>query len=445
MDRSRPTGGTGVTAEHGIRCDAIPHLRSSGTFTVRLTVTDNAGATGTATTTASIQAPSTTGAGDIVLTAADVTVIRGNWARISSTSGAGGQICRAPTMASPGTRAGRCARHYFEAPFMAAANTNYQSGCAFARRAATVRRLGLGAVHGRGVSQGAPLWRTGTTSGQLINLEACAGCGLSGWGWQNSTGVVRFQAAGPQTIRIQPREDGVQVDQIVLSPVKYLTVAPGSEKNDGTVLPRTGATLTAKDVVLRADDSVERRGNWLLESDSAAADGRRLGSVNQSSSFLTALASPANYVDVTFTAVKGVKYRTWLRLSAAGNSKSNDSVWIQYDGSVNGSGAAVNRIGTTSAVLVESRSVFRMRGVRVGVDCCRVVDGAVRYRDVPDYGDAAAAHPDTPGRRPHRPGRDQPAALPHVRTRTCQERPDDRAAGRHNQHVLSETACCPVA
>ena len=56
---------------------------------MRLTVTDNAGATGTATTTASVQAPSTR-AGDIVFTAADVTVIRGDWARTSSTSGAAG-------------------------------------------------------------------------------------------------------------------------------------------------------------------------------------------------------------------------------------------------------------------------------------------------------------------------------------------------------------------
>ncbi len=119
------------------------------------------------------------------------------------------------------------------------------------------------------------------------------------------------------------------------------------------MLTRTGATLTAKDVVLRADDSVERKGNWLLETDSTGADGRRLGSLDRGSSVLTALASPANYVDVTFTAVKGVRYRTWLRLSAAGNSRSNDSVWVQYDGSVNSSGTAVNRIGTTSAVLVD--------------------------------------------------------------------------------------------
>ena len=271
------TTGSGATPSHT--------FARSGTFTVRLTVTDNAGATGTATTTASIQAPSTTGAGDIVLTAADVTVIRGNWARISSTSGAGGQLMSSTNNGFTQYNVPAAApASYFEAPFMAAANTNYQvwlrlrapSGSKYDD---SVWVQFTGAVS----SSGAPLWRTGTTSGQLINLEACAGCGLSGWGWQNSTGVVRFQAAGPQTIRIQPRQDGVQVDQIVLSPVKYLTVAPGSEKNDGTTLPRTGATLTAKDVVLRADDSVVRRGNWLLETDSTGADGRRLGSVDQGS------------------------------------------------------------------------------------------------------------------------------------------------------------------
>src|SRR5918994_1601116 len=111
--------GSGATPSHT--------FARSGTFTVRLTVTDNAGATGTATTTASIQAPSTTGAGDIVLTAADVTVIRGNWARISSTSGAGGQLMSSTNNGFTQYNVPAAApANYFEAPFMAAANTNYQ-------------------------------------------------------------------------------------------------------------------------------------------------------------------------------------------------------------------------------------------------------------------------------------------------------------------------------
>jgi hypothetical protein len=41
-----------------------------------------------------------------------------------------------------------------------------------------------------------------------------------------------------QTIRIQVREDGVELDQIVLSPKTYLTRAPGSPGGDGTFVPK---------------------------------------------------------------------------------------------------------------------------------------------------------------------------------------------------------------
>jgi hypothetical protein len=67
---------------------------------------------------------------------------------------------------------------------------------------------------------------------------------VSGWGWQNraywlaDTGAVRFAADGLHVIRIQVREDGAQLDQIVLSPGTFLTAAPGPLKNDATVVPR---------------------------------------------------------------------------------------------------------------------------------------------------------------------------------------------------------------
>jgi hypothetical protein len=78
-----------------------------------------------------------------------------------------------------------------------------------------------------------------------VNLEDCSGCGLSGWGWQDNgygAGVlgpeIYFAASGPQTIRIQVREDGLGIDQIVLSPSLYRTASPGALKNDGTVLQK---------------------------------------------------------------------------------------------------------------------------------------------------------------------------------------------------------------
>jgi hypothetical protein len=35
------------------------------------------------------------------------------------------------------------------------------------------------------------------------------------------------------------REDGAQIDQIVLSSQTYLTAAPGAVRNDTTILPAT--------------------------------------------------------------------------------------------------------------------------------------------------------------------------------------------------------------
>ena len=51
--------------------------------------------------------------------------------------------------------------------------------------------------------------------------------------------TLRFEHGGPQEIWIQQREDGVSIDQIVLSAEKYLTTRPGAAKNDQTILPYT--------------------------------------------------------------------------------------------------------------------------------------------------------------------------------------------------------------
>lgn len=71
----------------------------------------------------------------------------------------------------------------------------------------------------------------------------CGGCGLSRWGWQDDgygAGVlgpeIYFAASGAQRIRIQTREDGLAIDQIVLSPSRYLAQSPGALKNDAMIL-----------------------------------------------------------------------------------------------------------------------------------------------------------------------------------------------------------------
>src|SRR5215213_9469954 len=52
--------------------------------------------------------------------------------------------------------------------------------------------------------------------------------------------AIYFATTGTQTIRIQSREDGLSIDQIVMSAGTYLSAAPGAVRNDATILARSG-------------------------------------------------------------------------------------------------------------------------------------------------------------------------------------------------------------
>jgi hypothetical protein len=75
----------------------------------------------------------------------------------------------------------------------------------------------------------------------VVLQDGAAGAANRGWGWSdNGWGApgahIYFAASGTHTVRIQQREDGAIVDQIVLSPNTYLTTAPGARRDDTTVI-----------------------------------------------------------------------------------------------------------------------------------------------------------------------------------------------------------------
>lgn len=94
---------------------------------------------------------------------------------------------------------------------------------------------------------GRAVYEIGSTSWMAVNLEECSGCGISGWGWEDdgwgarnvNGGLLRFPDGGYRWLSIQVREDGVSVDQIVLSAERYRTARPGTAKGDTTILPAT--------------------------------------------------------------------------------------------------------------------------------------------------------------------------------------------------------------
>lgn len=128
----------------------------------------------------------------------------------------------------------------------------------------------------------------------------------------------------------------------------------GSSDADGTV---AGFSWQWGDeVVVNAGDTSATTivgSAWTRASTSGAAGGVALHNPDKAAAkATTAAAAPASYVDVRFYAAAGVPYRLWFRMKAQGDSYTNDSMFVQFSGAVTSTGAAANRIGTSSAAIV---------------------------------------------------------------------------------------------
>ena len=219
---------------------------SAGPVDVVVTNTDSQGATLAAGYTYNAPAPAQ---GEIVLYASDATVRVGNWQVVSDPAAAGGSRMWNPDRGAPKITAPSAnPPDYFEITFNADAARGYriwmrgkaQNDSPFND---SVHLQFSDSVDGAGTA----IDRIGTNSGEAYNLEECSGCGLSGWGWQdNGWGIgvfgplIYFQSTGTHTLRVQAREDGLSIDQIVLSPTTYLNNSPGTLANDTTILGRSG-------------------------------------------------------------------------------------------------------------------------------------------------------------------------------------------------------------
>ena len=179
--------------------------------------------------------------GVVVLYTADVPAanVFGKWRREADASAAGGAKLRHPDAnAAKRTAALAAPLDYFDMTFTAQANVPYHL---WIRSRGDANYWANDSVFVQFTNVAGAL--IGTTGAAEMNLEDCSGCGISGWGWQdNGYGVLGtdlvFTQTGPQTVRIQTREDGIAIDQIVLSPLPSRTVAPGTLKNDTKIVPK---------------------------------------------------------------------------------------------------------------------------------------------------------------------------------------------------------------
>ena len=270
------TDGSGIVASHSYAV--------AGQYPLVLTVTDDDGATSAALTTVSVGGAATsltaraggpyagsatqsvtfdattstvppgetpqfrwTFGDDVVLDASAVQVQGGRWKAVADPTAATGTALENPDAGEPkiATALSNPAS-YIEASFRAAAGVPYRLWIRMRANSDSYSNDSVHVQFSGSVSQsGAPSTRIGSPESLSVFLEEGNGAGVQGWGWGDAAygGVaapIFFNQDGSQVIRLQQREDGVRIDQIVISADRYFDRAPGASKADATIVPASG-------------------------------------------------------------------------------------------------------------------------------------------------------------------------------------------------------------
>jgi hypothetical protein len=134
---------------------------------------------------------------------------------------------------------------YVDVPFSAVANVPYRVWVRIKAGQDSKYNDSVWLQFSDATAGGTGIYRIGSGTGLLVNLATSAGAkSLRGWGWQNGAywltqqTAVTFPVSGTHTLRIQVREDGADLDQIVLSPATFLNAPPGAVSGDATIVPK---------------------------------------------------------------------------------------------------------------------------------------------------------------------------------------------------------------
>jgi hypothetical protein len=143
--------------------------------------------------------------------------------------------------------------------------------------------------------------------------------------------------------------------------ISLAATAPASEFT-ATVTAKSGALVHALPVTVNGPAVAEivlfgkdarTTGSWRIVDDVTAAYQKHVEQPDAGAAkIVTPLATPANYIELSFTAEPDVPYHLWIRAKAQKDSFNNDSVYVQCSGSLTDTGAITNRIGSPTAFTV---------------------------------------------------------------------------------------------
>jgi PKD repeat protein len=307
------------------------------------------------------------GSSDVVLYASKAPVRAGKWNVVADSTAAGGFALRNPNAGAATITAPRATpSSYFEMKFPAYAGTAYHLWIRGKAAGNSPRNDSVYVQFSDSVSgSGAAANRIRTTSALTVILQPCERAALQGWGWTDNgwcgAGTnVWFATTGSHTIRVQVREDGLTIDQIVLSPVSYLARAPGASLNDTTVLaanlPALGFQVSAAaspasgaaPLSTSFNANVQASGQYVTSYQWDFGDGTKSSQAQPTHIY----QSPGNYTArVTITSNTGQKASASTLVSVGGNGTFSDtfntgqldtSKWLATNGSAPGNISGVN-------------------------------------------------------------------------------------------------------
>ena len=190
----------------------------------------------------------TSSARDVIIYGSDVALmdLHGGWLRLTdSTSPNRAKLVTTNTGFVTADLPEAWPEHYFEITFDALADTPYRVWLRLKALNNDKYNDSLWVQFSDALVNGVPFYEINSTSALLVNLATDGSSrSLEAWGWQNGAywlsqpTTVTFAQSGAHTLRIQVREDGVQLDQIVLSPGTYLRSPPGETTNDITIVQK---------------------------------------------------------------------------------------------------------------------------------------------------------------------------------------------------------------
>jgi phosphatidylserine/phosphatidylglycerophosphate/cardiolipin synthase-like enzyme len=227
---------------------ALPTLQPGTRYYWRIVSKTMAGKTAAGTTSSFLTAGTAppppepvAGATTVNIWAADVqpASIFGLWQVLSDPTAAGGtalfmpdkgKATVSPALAAPA--------NYFEVTFEAVAGVPYHLWARMRSYNNSLNNDSISIQFSDSLDGfGTPVYRIGSAHAAEMVLADGGSATVAGWGWaDNGYGAfgpdIYFATSGTHTLRVQQREDGAVVDQIVLSPDTYVRAMPGAAKND---------------------------------------------------------------------------------------------------------------------------------------------------------------------------------------------------------------------